>query len=99
MLYLVDGFTDCSEFFLDPLVMLIDRAERSSFRHNIVPNLWAHFVLPNIEVEQELSSYEPCFIVSFGSRGALHDSNGDFLYSPLPLPFDEYGTSTITFLG
>ena len=37
--------------------------------------------------------------MSLGSRGAFHDSNGNFLHSLFPLPFDEYGTSTVTFLG
>lgn len=54
---LVDGFAYCPELIFDPLVLLIGRAERSPFRHNIVPNLWAHLMLPNIEVEEQLSRY------------------------------------------
>ncbi len=57
MFGVADGFGDGLKFVLDPLLLLISEAESTLLRHDIVPNLWAHFIFPQIEVEQELSRY------------------------------------------
>ena len=90
---LVDGFADCPELIFDPLVLLIGRAERSPFRHNIVPNLWAHLMLPNIEVEQKLLRYQPCLIGIL--VGSLLYGN----YYLFVLSFNKYWAATVSFFG
>lgn len=94
-----DGLTDGLEFVLDPLVLLILGAQISSVRHGVVPNRRGHLKPPNVEVQQELSCYNSCFILSLGFGRTFHDPNCDFFDSFLALPLDKHGTSTITFLS